>query len=200
MDNKPKKDILARLYLVEKKSSAEIANLFKCSVSKINYWLARYNVSKRSISEAVYTRRNPKGDPFVESVLSVKTPNEYFLYGLGLGLYWGEGTKSNTHSIRLGNTDPKLIRTFIKFLRQIYKIKPDKLKFGLQVFNDVPKIAAKKYWLRQLQARPSQFQKIVVSPPQGIGTYRKKAQYGVVTVYYHNKKLRDILCHTIDTI
>lgn len=177
-----------------------MASLFKCSTSKINYWLERYNIPKRSIGEAVYARHNPEGDPFIEKILSVQTKNELFLYGLGLGLYWGEGTKSNMHSIRLGNTDPRLIRIFIKFLRQIYKIKPAKLKFGLQVFNDVSKIAAKKYWVHQLRVRPSQFQKVVVSPPQGVGTYRKKAQYGVITVYYNNKKLRDILCRAIDTI
>ncbi len=33
-----------------------------------------------------------------------------------------------------------------------------------------------------------------------IGTYRQKSAHGVVTVYFHNKKLRDILLAEIEKI
>ncbi|OHB17363.1 MAG: hypothetical protein A2913_00905 [Parcubacteria group bacterium RIFCSPLOWO2_01_FULL_40_65] len=58
------KEKLKNLYIQEKKSSAEIAKLFNCSERTINYWLAKYGVKKRSISEAVYLKYNPNGNPF----------------------------------------------------------------------------------------------------------------------------------------
>jgi len=126
---------LEKLYLKNKKSSKEISNIFKCSENKVNYWLNKYNIPKRSISEAVYLRLNPKGDPF--KLKKLKTKEEALLFGLGIGLYWGEGTKRNEYAVRLGNTDPALIKKFIEFLENIYSIDRKKLRFGLQIFSDM---------------------------------------------------------------
>lgn len=61
-----KKD-LENLYLRNKLSVFEIANKYGCSENKINYWLASYKIKKRTIAEAMYQKKNPKGDPFVFS-------------------------------------------------------------------------------------------------------------------------------------
>ena len=127
--------ILKKLYLKEKKSVFEIAGLLKCSESKVNYWIRKYKIPKRSISDAIYIKHNPKGDPF--RVNMPKNLEETKLFGLGLGLYWGEGNKANKNSIRLGNTDPKLIKNFIEFLIKFFSIKKSDLKFGLQIFSDM---------------------------------------------------------------
>ncbi len=44
---------LYKLYLVDNKSVAEISKHFKCSQNKINYWLERFEIPKRNISEAM---------------------------------------------------------------------------------------------------------------------------------------------------
>src|ERR1041385_3397781 len=91
------KAFLEQLYIAEKLSAHEIAVRLRCSDGKINYWLARHQIPKRSISDAVYTRSNPTGDPF-----KVKIPasaEESFLFGMGLGLYWGEGNKKNLTAV-----------------------------------------------------------------------------------------------------
>lgn len=192
------KDILLDLYTSKKLSVKVIADSFNCSENKITYWLNKYGIKKRSISEAIYIKRNPNGDPFKESKLTSKT--EFILYGIGLGLYWGEGTKSNKLSIRLGNTNPNIIKTFLNFLHKIYNIDKNKLKFGLQVFNDMDPIGAKNFWKRELNLKNGQFQKIVITPSRGLGNYRNKTKYGVLTLYYHNKKLRDIICGELEKI
>lgn len=187
---------LKELYLNQKKSAHDIASLFGCSENKIHYWLKRYDITKRTISEAVYCKHNPNGDPFF-----IKTPTtreEAVLYGLGMGLYWGEGTKSNKTAIRLGNTDPMLIQTFINFLETFFGIKKSKLRFGLQIFSDMPAHKAKKFWQDLLGVPPSQFYKVIVTPSRSIGTYRQKTKHGVLTVYYNNKKLRDVLCGLVE--
>ena len=109
---------LEDLYLRKKSSASHIAKKYKVSENKINYWLKKYNIPKRSISEAIYVKANPLGDPFTSA--KPKSKEEWFLHGLGLGLYWGEGTKSNKHSVRLGNTDPALVVKFLEFLERIY--------------------------------------------------------------------------------
>ena len=169
-----------------------VAREFGCSLNKVKYWMHKHGIPSRSISEAIYLKNNPKGDPFKIKKLTNK--DDFFIMGLGLGLYWGEGTKSNKNSIRLGNTDPALILNFIKFMNRVYGIKKNKLKFGLQIFNDVTPREALSFWVDILGVGHDKFQKVVTTPSRGLGTYRKKAKYGVVTIYYHNKKLRDILC------
>lgn len=180
------------MYIKEHKSMQDIAREFKCSLNKVKYWMDIYGIQPRSISEAIYLKNNPKGDPFKINKLTSK--NDLILMGLGLGLYWGEGTKSNKNSIRLGNTDPALILNFIKFMDRVYGIRKNKLKFGLQIFNDIIPQEALSFWTDTLGVGYDKFQKVVVTPSRGAGTYRKKVKFGVITIYYHNKKLRDILC------
>ena len=123
------------------------------------------------------------------------------LFGLGVGLYWGEGTKSNKHCVRLGNTDPRLIKAFIRFLIRIGGIKKDKLRFGLQVFSDMSPKQALEFWQREIDMPRGQFfPKVVVTPARSLGTYRNKTKHGVLTIYYGNKKLRDILCQMIEDV
>jgi hypothetical protein len=59
---------------------------------------------------------------------------------------------------------------------------------------------ALQFWCRSLHVFPKQFSKIVVTPARGQGTYGRKIKHGVLTIYYHNRKLRDILCAEIEKI
>jgi hypothetical protein len=115
------------------------------------------------------------------------------LFGLGIGLYWGEGTKANLNSVRLGNTDPLLIQKFIDFLVTFFCVEKKDLKFGLQLFTDIDLSSALDFWAKQLNIDRGQINKPVVTKSGAVGTYRKKSEYGVLTVMYHNKKLRNQL-------
>lgn len=169
----------------------EIAARLGCSHNQVVYWMGKYGIKRRTISEAVYQRRNPDGDPF--AIQPIDTLEKAELFGLGIGLYWGEGTKASKYAVRLGNTDPALLRTFIRFLVELFDVKPASLKYGLQIFTDIDENEAINYWCTELCADTSQFYKIHRTISGSIGTYRYKSRYGVVTVYFHNKKLRDII-------
>ncbi|MDP3646346.1 MAG: hypothetical protein Q8R25_04635 [bacterium] len=187
---------LEQLYLQERLSVSIIAHRLRCSQGKINYWLSEYKIQKRTISDALYHKWNPAGDPF--SARKPKTIEDAILYGLGIGLYWGEGTKSNKVSVRLGNSDPRLIKKFMKFLISLYQIDEKKLRFGLQIFADMNAKATLNFWTHSLKVSHKQFYKIIVTPYRGVGNYRQKTKYGVLTVYFNNRKLRDIICHAIE--
>ena len=185
---------LQKLYLAEKRSSAEVARILKCSEHKVNYWLLKYNITKRSIAEAVYVHYNPKGDPF--HLKEIKTLADAKLFGFGLGLYWGEGSKKSKGMVKLGNTDPKLIKKFIQFLIQICGVKTTKMRFSLQIFSDMHTRKVMQFWfkeLREFDILPQQFFKTTITPHRGIGTYREKTKYGVLTVHVCNSKLKALI-------
>lgn len=183
--------LLRDLYLQKGFSVKDIAIKLKCSVHKVTYWMLKAGIEPRSISEAIYLMNNRNGDPF--KFASPETLEDAELLGFGLGLYWGEGTKADKVSVRLGNTDPELIRKFIEFLVKIFQVKKEDCHFGLQLFTDIEPARAMDFWLKKLKINKAQFYKPTISPSQSKGTYRRKSEYGVLTVYYHNKKLRDLI-------
>ena len=71
------------------------------------------------------------------------------------------------------------------------------LRFGLQVFSDIDPGVSLTYWVAELDVDKSQFYKIHITPSGSLGTYRNKSNHGVVTLYYHNKRLRDILVNAL---
>ncbi|MBU1083319.1 helix-turn-helix domain-containing protein [Patescibacteria group bacterium] len=183
---------LIDLYIKKGYSVSQISRGLGCSENTINYWIKKFDIPKRNISDAMYKRHNPNGDPFKFSY--PVTIEKAKLLGIGLGLYWGEGNKVDKNSIRLGNTDPKLIKKFIDFLVNICKITPEKLRFGLQIFSDTDPKHALEYWINAIDFPRKHFlPTVVVSPARGEGSYRKKSMYGVLTVYFHNKKLKSLL-------
>jgi hypothetical protein len=192
------KKILENLYLTKKYSSAEIAKKYNCSETKINYWLAFYKIKKRTISEAIYQKNNPKGDPFLFN--RPKTLSQMFLFGLGLGLFWGEGSKRSFHSIRLSNSDPELVKKFIDFLVNIYNIDKGKLKFQLLSYDDLNSDDLKFFWIKYLSVKNTQFFKTTILKRRGKGTYLKRMKHGVIIVHFGNIKLRNLICSQIANI
>lgn len=192
------KEHLIELYTTKRLSAAQIAALLGCSQNRINYWLTKHKIPKRTISDAIYNLNHPDGNPF--TLIPIDTIEKATLYGMGMGLYWGEGTKAAPHSVRLGNSNPNLIKTFMHFLEVIYAVPKYDLKFGLQLFTDCDIEEALKFWMTELEIERSQFYKVHVTISGSIGTYRKKSQYGVVTLYYHNTRLRNILVNHLNNM
>ena len=124
-------------------------------------------------------------------------PNEALLYGLGLGLYWGEGSKRGKGGMRLANTDPLLIRMFIEFLNTFFAVKKEKSKFGLQIFGDISPDISRGFWMKELGLAEDQFYKIIISKVRGEGTYAYKSEYGVLMVCFNNTRLKRLLCDLI---
>jgi hypothetical protein len=190
------KEKLNDLYTKQKLSMKDISVLLKCSQNQVDYWMKKHNIKRRSISEGVYIKNNPKGDPFLFRGPEVK--KDSILYGVGLGLYWGEGTKANKNSIRLGNTDPDLILTFIEFLKVCFSIDKKDLRFGLQIFSEMSEKEALDFWCAFLDVSKKQFMKTVITISNKKGTYTHKIKHGVLTVYFNNTKARNQLCSLIE--
>jgi hypothetical protein len=180
------------------KSMADIAKQLHCSIHKVVYWMDKYNITRRTRSEASYLQQNPTGDPF--SIKLELSKEETFLYGLGLGIYWGEGEKVSKHAIRVANTDPYVIKTFVLFLFNICGVEKRKLSYSIVCFNDSDPDKVKSYWANELKTDKENFGKIVQIPMQGKGTYKRKSQYGVCTATVSNIKLKTWILEEINKI
>jgi hypothetical protein len=194
------KNELVKFYLERKLSVPQISRLIGKSEGEINYWIRKYSIKKRTISDAIYIKCNPNGDPFkVSSFLKDRRIflDKKFIYGLGVGLYWGEGNKKSKNSVRLGNSDPKLILKFIDFLDKIFCIDKKKLRFGLQIFTDMSVKETLNFWRKLLKVNSKQFYKPIITRSESTGTYRQKSKYGVLTVNFCNTKLQKIIVEEI---
>lgn len=188
---------IAQLYK-QGKSLTIIAKELNCSIHKVVYWMIKYNIIRRSTSEAVYRMYNPNGDPFkIKTKLSKK---DLLLFGIGIGIYLGEGNKVTQHALRITNTDPLILKLFILFLSKICQFNKDRMSYSIICFHDTDPEKARTYWSEQLEILPMKFGKITTIPTQGKGTYKRKSEFGVCTVQANNIKLTAWLREQIQKI
>ena len=85
---------------------------------------------------------------------------------IGIALYWAEGTKQKEHNVservKLNNSDPKIIKLFLKWLREICKVSDSDIQFRISLHKNAAKRLdeIKKYWARVTGFPIAQFQKV----------------------------------------
>lgn len=187
---------LRNLYITKGMSMSEIARSYGYSVHKIEYWMSKYLIARRSRADAQSMKKHGVGHGF--TIKHNLNAEEYKLFGLGVGLYRGEGNKRNRHTVRLGNTDPGIITTFTKFLVEICGVPREAIRYSLQIFTDIDEKEALNYWIYTLSINKKQIMPTVTKTISGkIGTYKMKNQYGVITLYVFNVKLRNWLVNQL---
>ena len=92
----------------------------------------------------------------VSSDIGVFSKREIFL--LGLFLYWGEGTKAANSSTQLTNTNPAMIKFFIKWL-ELLGVEKKNLKVKLHLYSDMNIKESVAFWSKELKIPVSQFKK-----------------------------------------
>ena len=179
------KETLTEFYCNQKMSMAEVAKYLGVPYKTVVYWMSKHGIPRRTRSEAIYIKQNPKGDPF--KIKELKTKEDFELFTLGVGLYIGEGSKTKD-SVALANSDSRIIKAFLKFLRELCGVDEAKIKTELNIFDDVDLEAAIDYWMEVTQIPKSRFGKPIVRKSRG-GTYKNKSKYGTLTINVCNTKL-----------
>lgn len=180
-------EAIRELYVEQKLSVKQIADLIGCSEGGIYERLKKMEIPRRSVSEAIYVRHNPDGDPFKWQM--PLTAEDWQLFGMGLGLYWGEGNKRNRQAIRICNTDPRLLKAFMDFMSRFFCMGPEKAKAHVQMFNDMDIEETATFWREQLGMTEEQFAKPLMTISDSMGTHNNKSKYGVCSLRYQNTKL-----------
>jgi hypothetical protein len=80
----------------------------------------------------------------------IKNIDNKKLFLIGISLYWAEGTKKqntlNTKIVEFSNSDPGMIKIFMKFIRKIMKTKEEKIRSGIYIHDNIDPKFAKNFW------------------------------------------------------
>ena len=113
-------------------------------------------------------------------------------------LYWAEGAKSfknKSYTIDFANSDPLMIKVFIKFLRQIYQVDESRLRCLIYCYPSHNIHQLHTYWSNIVKLPLSQFIKPYVR--QDGGNTRDKMKHGLVHIRYSDKRLFQLILKKI---
>lgn len=195
MNNIPTARELTALYIDEKLSLSEMSSKTNIKTHKIRYWMDKYGIKRRQRSDANYIKANPYGEPY--KIKTKLTRQEVKLKYLALGLYWGEGSKTTIHGVKVTNSDPGVIKQFQKYLHKVCQVRDDKIRFYLQTFKDNNIDKAKNYWAKQMLIDPSRINTCNPIKSMGDGTYKKISSNGVMTIAFYNIHLRSYIMNEL---
>lgn len=179
-------------------SMQQVAEKLKISASTVGYWLKKEGINRRSISDATtqaYITRFGKKKFAIKETLSSKDKE---LKNSGVVLYWGEGAKTGG-VVKFANSDPEMIKLFLKFLREICGIDEERMKALMHIYPDHNYEDLKRFWMNVTKISEKNFYKPYIHIGR-TGTYKKKSKYGTIAINYSDTKLQKLILEWIDDI
>lgn len=157
------------------------------------------NIANLGKAKAVAVAMNKiKKEEFFARVLKINTPvaekvsdKETAKIALAM-LCLGEASKykPGSSSFSLGNSDPRIIILFIKFLKQCFDFNIEKVRCTVQCRADQDIPALEEYWQRVTHIPKRYFYKAQVDP-RTVGKPTLKLDYkGVLKVSYFSRKIQ----------
>lgn len=171
-------------------SITDIADSLGLNKTTISYWCRDIKLSSQQLSK-LETQRKDKAQVALlkyaernrierikktleEKMMGEKLfdlSSENSVLAIGLGLYWGEGYKESNGEMGFTNSNPKVIKFYLKWL-QMLGVEKGNLIFRLTINEQFTNLegAIKKFWIRFLSVNYNQFSKTSI-----IKSYLKKA-------------------------
>lgn len=117
--------------------------------------------------------------------------NKRELFIAGMFLYWGEGGKTNHYSTILTNTNPGMVRFFLKWLENL-GIKKRKLKVSLHLYSDMNIKEQMLYWSKLLNIDINQFRKPYIKKTKLASiNYKNGFGHGTCSLIYDNRDISE---------
>ena len=111
------------------------------------------------------------------------------LFLAGLMLYWSEGDgKIENGQVRLANTDPEMIRIFVKFLHHVCRVSLEKIRVYIILYPDLNENKCKEFWSRASEVPRNQFSKtqyIYGKHPT------RRLNYGICQIHTASRQLKE---------
>lgn len=190
----------ARALRKEGKAINEIATALGVSKASISLWVRDIELSKEQRSkltqrgfsvEAIEKRRinriqkttdrhkdisnNAKKD------ITVLSKHELLL--IGTALYWGEGGKTEKGSVRVANSDPRLIQVMMRFFREVCEVSEEKFRGHVHTFSHLNAEAAEEYWSKVSGISRNKFYKTYSKPSSASLGKKDTLPYGTFQIY-----------------
>lgn len=162
-------------------SYSEILQEVPVAKSTLSLWLRSVALAKKqsqrltekkllAIQRGWETRRKQRLDTTLvikqDAFKEIKSISQKELLLMGTMLYWAEGSKSKEHNVSQGiafsNSDPFMIRIFLKWLKQYLKIDDDRIVFDIYVHeSSFERLSAiKAHWVNATGFPIAKFDKI----------------------------------------
>ncbi|MBI2054651.1 MAG: hypothetical protein HYT39_00940 [Candidatus Sungbacteria bacterium] len=113
---------------------------------------------------------------------------------VGAALYWGEGTKNESGkyfpSLALANSDPSLIRFYMKFLKKVLDINREKIRASIHVHPNVDIEKAKQFWASITQLPKDRF--YIIRQVSRASKFRRPSRalpYGTATIKVNRRQI-----------
>lgn len=188
-------------------SYSQIKSKLGVNKSTLSGWLSGMPLSEKRIREL--TSHNPmRIERYRNTMRSKKDARLNLIYkevskdiGLlskrdffiaGLFLYWGEGGKVNKSMVSFTNTDPDMIKYFIKWVTTCLKVKKERLYVILHLYKDMNIKDSIDFWSKEIDIKIEQFKKPYIKDSKITGlTYKSGFGKGTCTVRLNDKKEMD---------
>lgn len=176
-------------------SAQQVANKLGIGISKVYKTLRRRQVPRR-------TSWDTNRLAFEKSSLSFSIPRtlsreQEKLKYLALGLYWGEGAKTG-QMLDIANSDPKVIKLFLKYLRETLYVQESKLRVYLYCFDTQDVNQLIRFWSQELQIYRIQFTKPYIKKTHQ--RLRRVCEYGTAHLRYHDVRLLKYILNEISLV
>jgi hypothetical protein len=185
------------LHLYKSGASAKsIAGTLSVTLDTVYSFMRKHQITRRSPAESNQLRFNKQTPTFTTKKKLNK--NDVQLKLLGVAIYWAEGYKSEkAKCVDLANSDPDMIRIFMKFLRNVCGVNENKFRVLLYCHDKqkIPELIA--YWSHLTKISPKLFTKPYV-PKRTSPSQHREMSYGLIHVRYYDKKLLQLLLSWIE--
>lgn len=166
----------------------KIAKILDVSIDALVYFMRKYNLKRRSVSENEKIKFNRKPLSFR---ISKNNKAHKEIGAIGAMLYWGEGAKTGklgkNNSVDFANSDPRMIKVFLVFLRKFCNIDESRLRCFLYCYSNQNTKKLIRFWSTATKIPLSQFTKPYVKEDSKKSA--RKMEYGLVHIRYNDKKL-----------
>ena len=178
-------------------SMSMVAEQLNVSVHKVQYWLEKESINRRKPSEATTLAHIKKFNKIPCKIKTNLNVEQEKLLIAGVMLYWAEGSKKNNNHVAFSNSDPDMVKLFLNFLREICGIQESRLHLLLHIYTDQNENELKSFWSGVTKIPLNQFHKTYIHQGKA-GNYKKKSQYGTISLRYGDKKLFDQIIQWIE--
>ena len=181
------------LYWNKEYTLKEIAAELGITFWKVYNLMNKHKIDRRNHSEVTYISNRLKPKFIINSDLGSTGER---LKVAGIMLYWAEGTlKRNT--VDFANSNPEMIRIFLKFLRNVCGVSEDRLRVYLYAYSCHNLDVLKKYWHNVTKIPLDQFTKPYIRQDNP-NLSNRKLPYGLVHIRYNDTKLLETIGNWIN--
>jgi transposase-like protein len=193
--------------------------LGEISKSTLSLWLKNVSLSDKSrakIENRIYKKattaliKRNKAQSHIARKKAKETRKKYSskikrlsfenLELIGLALYWAEGYKKpiirngrevSSHPISFTNSDPEMIKIFLRFIREIFQVQENRIRANLRIFKHMDEESAINFWTKKTSLPKENFSKTFVSK-HPLSTSRRpfnRLPFGVIQIRINDTQL-----------